>query len=269
MPVIKDCSAKCRPARCECESKHGFVRAHDGACIHRDECEMYSLMSQMQHGQHFTPPPPSTSTQRAPKTTTKPTKKATQPAWKQFDEPPPTSPLTPAPSDQNESSDPLTTTNSPHEEQRGLPPSIAPPEYGHLQPPSRHEYEYPPTVSFDQVAAPTQPTVSSDEEEQGGYKPPSSTYGARPFLPGVVSADRYYVPKRPSSQSPGPIGAPSGKPQAPGTTLNQTPYQFAYAPSSPVLMNEGTGYALYPPQRFRIYRHRRDVQMPLGPPLRR
>uniref|UniRef100_A0A1I8BUB0 TIL domain-containing protein n=1 Tax=Meloidogyne hapla TaxID=6305 RepID=A0A1I8BUB0_MELHA len=29
-PVVLQCSKECKPARCECQSKKGFVRAHDG-----------------------------------------------------------------------------------------------------------------------------------------------------------------------------------------------------------------------------------------------
>ncbi|KAI1727181.1 trypsin inhibitor [Ditylenchus destructor] len=40
-PLIIDCKPDCRPARCECEAKNGFVRAHDGTCIHVSECATY------------------------------------------------------------------------------------------------------------------------------------------------------------------------------------------------------------------------------------
>nr|CAD2131290.1 unnamed protein product [Meloidogyne enterolobii] len=29
-PVVLKCSKECKPARCECQTKKGFVRAHDG-----------------------------------------------------------------------------------------------------------------------------------------------------------------------------------------------------------------------------------------------
>ncbi|KAL7074025.1 hypothetical protein ACQ4LE_006750 [Meloidogyne hapla] len=40
-PVVLQCSKECKPARCECQSKKGFVRAHDGACISASECATY------------------------------------------------------------------------------------------------------------------------------------------------------------------------------------------------------------------------------------
>ncbi|KAI1728038.1 trypsin inhibitor [Ditylenchus destructor] len=40
-PLIIDCKPDCRPARCECEAKNGYVRAHDGTCIHVSECATY------------------------------------------------------------------------------------------------------------------------------------------------------------------------------------------------------------------------------------
>lgn len=36
-----DCRPGCGPPRCECESRNGFVRARDGACIHVSECATY------------------------------------------------------------------------------------------------------------------------------------------------------------------------------------------------------------------------------------
>ncbi|KAF7639470.1 G_PROTEIN_RECEP_F1_2 domain-containing protein [Meloidogyne graminicola] len=39
--VVLGCSKDCKPARCECQSKKGFVRAHDGACIPANECSTY------------------------------------------------------------------------------------------------------------------------------------------------------------------------------------------------------------------------------------
>uniref|UniRef100_A0A915CSI7 TIL domain-containing protein n=1 Tax=Ditylenchus dipsaci TaxID=166011 RepID=A0A915CSI7_9BILA len=40
-PVIGNCKKDCRPARCECRSRSGFVRAHDGSCIYVSECGTY------------------------------------------------------------------------------------------------------------------------------------------------------------------------------------------------------------------------------------
>ncbi|KAH7723278.1 hypothetical protein AAVH_09295 [Aphelenchoides avenae] len=36
-----DCRPGCGPPRCECESRNGYVRARDGACIHVSECATY------------------------------------------------------------------------------------------------------------------------------------------------------------------------------------------------------------------------------------
>ncbi|KAI6199528.1 Trypsin Inhibitor like cysteine rich domain protein [Aphelenchoides besseyi] len=254
-PVIEKCPSECRPARCECESKNGFVRAHDGACIMFTECETYTLMSQIRPGQPYTSPP---VYQHQPvKPTTQPVKKTTEPTWvKHFDEEPPSTTSTNDSAEEHEKPTTTFTTTQSTNEQNGLPPSIAPSDYAHLMSNTNVETEFPVTNSQnDQVAAPTQPTMSDDDS---GYRhPPSSTYGAKPLLPGVVSADNYYIPQRP--QSLHSAGAPSPKPTAPGT-----PYQYAYAPSIPMLMSDNN-YILYPPQKYRIYRHRRGVQMPIGP----
>jgi hypothetical protein len=56
-------------------------------------------------------------------------------------------------------------------------------------------------------------------------------------------------------------GAPAYNPTPPGNP----PYQYAYAPASPHLQHDDTAYALYPPQKYRIYRRKR-AEMPVGPP---
>lgn len=111
-----------------------------------------------------------------------------------------------------------------------------------------------------------------DNNNHGGLTlHPPKIYGARPILPGEV-ADKY-VPKMPSSLFSFLFiwsinlfyhlgaGAPAKNPQPPG---NNPPYRYAFAPSSPVLMTDDSAFALYPPQKFRIYK--REVEMPIGPP---
>ncbi|CAD5232318.1 unnamed protein product [Bursaphelenchus xylophilus] len=56
MPIVMNCSAVCRPPRCECRAKHGFVRAHDGACIRLSECETYVSPFKMDPRQLLTKP---------------------------------------------------------------------------------------------------------------------------------------------------------------------------------------------------------------------
>lgn len=62
-------------------------------------------------------------------------------------------------------------------------------------------------------------------------------------------------PSSPSPPAPldGDVGAPAGRPKAPGVA--GLSYRYAMAPSGPMLLNdEGNGgYALFPPQKFRIY----------------
>uniref|UniRef100_A0A183BN24 TIL domain-containing protein n=1 Tax=Globodera pallida TaxID=36090 RepID=A0A183BN24_GLOPA len=40
-PIIANCRRECKPPRCECQAKHGYVRANDGACILISECASY------------------------------------------------------------------------------------------------------------------------------------------------------------------------------------------------------------------------------------
>uniref|UniRef100_A0A914H7G3 TIL domain-containing protein n=1 Tax=Globodera rostochiensis TaxID=31243 RepID=A0A914H7G3_GLORO len=40
-PIIANCRRECKPPRCECQAKNGYVRANDGACIMISECVSY------------------------------------------------------------------------------------------------------------------------------------------------------------------------------------------------------------------------------------
>ena len=52
--VKPNCRNECKQARCECQSKNGFVRAHDGACIPVTECSTYRGIYYSQSGQIVT-----------------------------------------------------------------------------------------------------------------------------------------------------------------------------------------------------------------------
>lgn len=45
------CRLGCSLSKCECILKNGFVRAHDGACIHVSECSTYRGVYYSESGQ--------------------------------------------------------------------------------------------------------------------------------------------------------------------------------------------------------------------------
>ncbi|KAL3094008.1 hypothetical protein niasHT_027336 [Heterodera trifolii] len=49
-PIITNCRKECKPPRCECRAKLGYVRAHDGACVPFSECATYKGTSLAKDG---------------------------------------------------------------------------------------------------------------------------------------------------------------------------------------------------------------------------